>query len=61
MWTYKTDHAAIFTAACIYEMVGCITFDHDSRELRPVLPADTRSAVSLLRKSLSDFYLASEK
>jgi ubiquinone/menaquinone biosynthesis C-methylase UbiE len=56
VWTYKADYAAIFSAAGTYELISRMTYNHDTHALSPDVPGDTRGAVNLLRKSLSDFY-----
>lgn len=57
MYTYKLDYPSIFVSTGLYRIVGHITFDHGTHEYLGTVEGDKRGACTLLRKSLSEFYL----
>lgn len=58
VFTYKTDYASIFTSTNLYTLIATLTFDHDNaKSFLPNTPSRNRAVCSLLKKSLSEFYI----
>lgn len=61
VFTYKQDYAAIFTATALYGSVASLTFGHDDHALKSDVPGKDRGIATLLRKSLTDYYIPDER
>lgn len=55
--TFKLDYAGIFTSTALYSVVSQMTFNHADHDFIPHAKGEHRGVVTLLRKSLGDFYV----
>ena len=58
VYTYKLDYADIFTSSSLYRAVSRMTFSEGKHDFSTNVPSADRAAVTLLQKSLNDFYLS---
>ncbi len=56
LYTYKLDYAEIFLSTALYTRASLTTFDHDNKNEFSNIPSNRRGFVSLLRKSMTEFY-----
>lgn len=61
IYTYKLDYAGLFSASALYREVGTLTYHHDTHQYNPDTSANDRGVVTLLRKSLDEFYYLGKK
>jgi SAM-dependent methyltransferase len=58
LWTFKQDYAAPFLASGLYQPLALLAGGHGSAELRVSATEDERVGTWLLRKQLTDLYMA---
>ncbi len=54
--TFKMDYPGIFTSTALYRLVSKMTFRHEDHAFIAEVKGSERGTVSLLKKSLTDFY-----
>lgn len=55
VWTYKQDYAKIFVDSNLYNFIGLITGNHETKEMDPRVENKNRISVSLLRKNYDNY------
>lgn len=57
VFTYKQNYSEIFVASGIYLLLGSLTADHATKEVRATVADDNRVSVWLLKKTLNGGYV----